>query len=121
MNLTVVNGRVASVAVYGRREAMPTITNYDWVHIVARDGRVIQKRSADASGISINKALNHRGDWFFGVLNDNQDLITVRTVMDQQRHGGRSCPQDCNGQGRCLDGVCQCYPQYSGADCSQSK
>ena len=72
-------------------------------------------------GISIGKELNHRGDWYFGVLNDNEDLITVRSVMDQKRNGGKPCPADCNGQGQCQDGVCQCYPQYSGLDCSQSK
>ena len=72
-------------------------------------------------GISIGKELNHRGDWYFGVLNDNEDLITVRSVMDQKRNGGKPCPANCNGQGQCQDGVCQCYPQYSGLDCSQSK
>ena len=124
MNLTIVNGgRVASIAIYGRHEAAPTITNYDWVHIVAKDGRVIEKRSLSSStgGISLGKELNHRGDWYFGVLNDNEDLITVRSVMDQRRNGGKPCPSDCNGQGRCQDGLCQCYPQYSGLDCSQSK
>ena len=50
MNLTIVNGgRVSSIAVYGRREAPPTVTNYDWVHIVAKDGRVIEKRSLSSS------------------------------------------------------------------------
>ena len=50
MNLTIVNGgRVSSIAVYGRRETPPTVTNYDWVHIVAKDGRIIEKRSLSSS------------------------------------------------------------------------
>ena len=122
MNLTVVNGHVASIAVYGRREAPPSITNYDWVHMVAKDGRVIIKRSSGGStGLSLDKVLLHRGDWYFGVLNDNDDVISLRAVFDQQRNGGKPCPNDCNGQGRCQDGQCQCYQQYSGHDCSQSK
>ena len=43
MNLTVLNGQVASLAIYGRREAVPSITNYDWVHMVARDGRIVKR------------------------------------------------------------------------------
>ena len=50
MNLTIVNDdRVVSIAVYGRREAPPIVTNYDWVHIGAKDGRVIEKRSLSNS------------------------------------------------------------------------
>lgn len=28
------------------------------------------------------------------------------------------CPNQCNARGRCLDGVCLCYGEYDGADCS---
>ena len=123
MNLTVLNGQVASLAIYGRREAVPSITNYDWVHMVARDGRIVKRGTSGGSesGITVEKRLNYRGTWYFGVLNDNTDLITVRSVVGQQRNGGKPCPGECNGQGRCEDGVCQCYPQFSGHDCSQSK
>lgn len=121
MNLTVLNsGRVASIAIYGKSEGIPSVTNYDWVHIVAKDGKVL-KRETGGVGLSLSKELNQRGTWYFGVLNDNEDLISVRTVMDQVRNGGKSCPADCNGQGRCQDGVCMCFPQYTGTDCSQSK
>jgi len=122
MNLTVLNGQVASLAIYGRREAVPSITNYDWVHMVARDGRIVKRGTGGGSesGITVEKRLNYRGTWYFGVLNDNTDLITVRSVVGQQRNGGKPCPGECNGQGRCEDGVCQCYPQFSGHDCSQS-
>ncbi|XP_048085157.1 tenascin isoform X1 [Alosa alosa] len=31
-----------------------------------------------------------------------------------------TCPDDCNDQGRCVDGKCVCFPGYSGDDCSDS-
>ncbi|KAJ8011960.1 hypothetical protein DPEC_G00063740 [Dallia pectoralis] len=30
-----------------------------------------------------------------------------------------SCPDECNDQGRCVDGKCVCYPGYTGSDCTQ--
>jgi hypothetical protein len=32
-----------------------------------------------------------------------------------------SCPNDCSGRGECQDDHCQCYPGFTGWDCSQSK
>uniref|UniRef100_A0A670HZW2 EGF-like domain-containing protein n=1 Tax=Podarcis muralis TaxID=64176 RepID=A0A670HZW2_PODMU len=29
-----------------------------------------------------------------------------------------SCPDDCNDQGRCVDGRCACFPGYSGPSCA---
>ncbi|KAL0966053.1 hypothetical protein UPYG_G00290210 [Umbra pygmaea] len=30
-----------------------------------------------------------------------------------------TCPDECNDQGRCVDGKCVCYSGYTGSDCSQ--
>ena len=30
----------SNVAIYGRRSEAPTITNYDWVHMITEDGDV---------------------------------------------------------------------------------
>nr|XP_029136166.1 LOW QUALITY PROTEIN: tenascin-X-like [Labrus bergylta] len=30
------------------------------------------------------------------------------------------CPNECNDQGRCVDGKCVCFPGFSGPDCGQS-
>ncbi|XP_054889627.1 tenascin-N [Poeciliopsis prolifica] len=30
-----------------------------------------------------------------------------------------SCPDECNDNGRCVDGKCKCYEGYTGEDCSQ--
>ncbi|XP_055013544.1 LOW QUALITY PROTEIN: tenascin-like [Boleophthalmus pectinirostris] len=33
----------------------------------------------------------------------------------------RLCPNDCSDQGRCVDGHCQCFPGFSGADCAKEE
>ena len=32
-----------------------------------------------------------------------------------------ACPSDCNQQGYCHDGICVCYPGWTGDDCSQTQ
>ena len=69
----------SSLAVYGRRGAPPSVTRYDWAHIVSEDGaerRYVAKRStAGASDavalVTIERSLS-RGDWFIAVLNDDE-------------------------------------------------
>ena len=52
MNLTVVSAdgvsRTKNLAIYGREGQAPTVTNYDWVHMVTENGeaKTIVKRSA---------------------------------------------------------------------------
>ena len=69
MNLTFVGpasgGGGGSVAVYGRQDALPSVTNYDWVHMSREDGSThksitnLNKRSAaSAGGIKVSKMLN---------------------------------------------------------------
>ncbi|XP_055081221.1 LOW QUALITY PROTEIN: tenascin-like [Periophthalmus magnuspinnatus] len=31
------------------------------------------------------------------------------------------CPNDCSDQGRCVDGRCECFPGFSGADCANEE
>ena len=141
MNLTFASGPPVNMAIYGRRGQPPSVTQYDWAHIVTESGqlRQIQKRSAAPSGgVSVEKSLS-RGVWFIAVLNDDEDeKRTLRAVIDEgawQKQGGRGqggvsdvlagrgsgCVNQCSGRGQCVKGKCRCEPQFSGEDCSKSK
>ena len=128
MNITIAGGNLeGSVALYGRLGTLPTVTNYDWVHLIEEDGstksnshlvkRSILHRASD--GIKISKFLT-RGQWYIGLFNDADEARTMRITMGQRRRGS-VCPGDCHGQGICDDGKCRCFPQFSGPLCSESK
>ena len=52
LNLTFVGPPTTSVAVYGRRGSAPTVTNYDWAHMVSESGTERRmKRTADGAGL----------------------------------------------------------------------
>ena len=55
LNLTFVGPPTTSVAVYGRRGSAPTVTNYDWAHMVGAGGteRRMMKRAAAADGAGL--------------------------------------------------------------------
>ena len=129
MNLTFVGpasggGGGGSVAVYGRQDALPSVTNYDWVHMTREDGTTVVKRSAGSPTVKVSKTLS-RGQWYIGILNDDPQPRTMRMMMGTmtKRGGsGSACPKDCSGRGICHeDGTCRCFPQFSGEDCTESK
>ncbi len=70
----------SSLAVYGRKGGVPSVTRFDWAHIVAGDGEerryVSSKRSAGGGGggaavVTLERSLS-RGDWFIAVFNDDE-------------------------------------------------
>ena len=54
LNLTFVGPPTTSVAVYGRRGSAPTVTNYDWAHMVSESGTERRmKRGADGGAAGL--------------------------------------------------------------------
>ena len=45
-------------------------------------------------------------------------LIAVLAVRAEALAPEFACPSNCNSQGYCHDGICVCYPGWTGADCS---
>ncbi|XP_041490289.1 tenascin-X isoform X1 [Microtus oregoni] len=45
------------------------------------------------------------------------DPTDVRTPTSSPPSASKTCPDDCNDQGRCVRGRCVCFPGYSGPSC----
>ena len=76
LNLTFVGPPTTSVAVYGRRGSAPTVTNYDWAHMVSESGTERRmKRTTDGAGlVSVETSLTR---WLSGA-----NLFDICSLMD---------------------------------------
>ncbi len=91
-------------------------------------GQTRVRRAASSSGVvSVERSLS-RGEWHLAVLNDADRARTMRAVIDERRVGvaggvaaASSCPADCSGRGKCVDGRCKCNDGFAGTDCAISK
>ncbi|XP_050695509.1 teneurin-m-like isoform X5 [Eriocheir sinensis] len=116
--------RGSSIGVYGRRNALPTHTAYDFLQVLSgfktgtsrstRAGKVIAPLQPQA----ITKYLD-QGHWFLSLYNDDGDPqeVTLNGAMSSEFTEG--CPRGCSGNGDCILGSCQCQPGYTGPDCTQ--
>ena len=130
MNLTITVPWSASLAVYGRRNSAPRVTQHEFASFV-RAGRVertarLLSRSArsGAEELLVNVTLTEHlapGRWFLAVLNDGDQTAPVRLAMEAGEPGSLRCPGDCSGQGSCHLGVCTCRPGRTGDDCATSE
>ncbi|XP_024082461.1 teneurin-m isoform X3 [Cimex lectularius] len=111
--------RGASIAVYGRRNALPTHTQYHILEVL----NGFKARSTRASHSVVKKEVTHYlepGHWFLSLYNDDgdpQEIVFVASVSEDMT---QSCPGGCSGKGQCLVGHCQCNPGFGGEDCSES-
>ncbi|XP_049888087.1 teneurin-m isoform X1 [Pectinophora gossypiella] len=111
--------RGASIGVYARRNALPTVTQYHFLEVLSG----FKARTTRASHPSVKKEITHymeQGHWFLSLYNDNgdpQEVSFVAIVAEDMTH---NCPNGCSGKGECLMGHCQCQPGFGGEDCSES-
>ncbi|XP_041356776.1 teneurin-m-like isoform X3 [Gigantopelta aegis] len=106
------------IGVYGRQNTPPTHIQYEFLTIF--EGSRIRRRSRRAvKPVKSNmvKFLTS-GDWYLGVYNDNTEpqMISLTANPINMENG---CPNNCNGNGKCVDKQCQCFPGSVGWDCSQ--
>lgn len=76
------------------------------------------------------------GVWFLALYNDQPTEETTSLIVGDAGRaedsftglrfhfievivGNSYCTNDCNGQGSCIDGICQCRSGFGGDDCSQ--
>ncbi|XP_022179145.1 teneurin-m isoform X3 [Myzus persicae] len=111
--------RGASIAVYGRRNALPTHTQYEILELL----NGFQSRQTRSTHSIIKKEVTHYlepGHWFVSMYNDDGDLTTLTFSASVSQDMTLSCPNGCSGKGECMVGHCQCNAGFSGDDCSDS-
>lgn len=119
--------RGAPFALYGRRNAAPSITQHDFSQFVQHDGisdpvryrRQLNSSSRAAYNTSLVKPVEP-GRWFLAVYNDDLQRQDVGISLTLSNEVATPCPDDCNGRGQCLNGKCLCRDGFTGSDCSNS-
>ncbi|EDV97176.1 teneurin-m isoform X2 [Drosophila grimshawi] len=113
--------RGASIGVYGRRNALPTHTQYHFKEVLS--GFSASTRTARAAHLSITREVTRYmepGHWFVSLYNDDGDLQELTFYAAIAEDMTQNCPNGCSGNGQCLLGHCQCNPGFGGDDCSES-
>ncbi|XP_055383652.1 teneurin-m isoform X3 [Condylostylus longicornis] len=111
--------RGASIGVYGRRNALPTHTQYNFKEVL----NGFSVRTTRATHPSLTREVTRymeSGHWFISLYNDDGDAqeITFHAAIAEDMT--QNCPNGCSGNGQCLLGHCQCNPGFGGDDCSES-
>ncbi|XP_043193937.1 teneurin-m-like isoform X3 [Amphibalanus amphitrite] len=110
--------RGASLAVYGRRNALPTHTQYDVHHLLRGYSRGLSRTSGQSVPQSFTEFLL-QGNWFFSVYNDDGEETPVTLTLTEAKDMTEGCPNGCSGTGECLLGRCECRAGFGGEDCSE--
>ncbi|KAM8707904.1 hypothetical protein ACLKA7_014948 [Drosophila subpalustris] len=113
--------RGASIGVYGRRNALPTHTQYHFKEVLS--GFSVSTRTARAAHLSITREVTRYmepGHWFVSLYNDDGDAQELTFYAAVAEDMTQNCPNGCSGNGQCLLGHCQCNPGFGGDDCSES-
>nr|XP_017036557.1 teneurin-m isoform X1 [Drosophila kikkawai] len=113
--------RGASIGVYGRRNALPTHTQYHFKEVLS--GFSASTRTARATHLSITREVTRYmepGHWFVSLYNDDGDVQELTFYAAVAEDMTQNCPNGCSGNGQCLLGHCQCNPGFGGDDCSES-
>ncbi|XP_066954350.1 teneurin-m-like isoform X2 [Macrobrachium rosenbergii] len=114
--------RGSSIGIYGRRNALPTHTSYDFLQVLngykTSSGRTTRSPKAPSQPQTLTKYLE-QGHWFLSLYNDDGDPQEVSLTGDVSTEYTEGCPKGCSGNGDCILGSCQCHPGFAGPDCTQ--
>lgn len=120
--------RGAPFALYGRRNAAPSITQHDFSQFIHDGGETLARFRRQLNNTSRPVYYNtslvkpvEPGRWFLAVYNDDLQRQEVAIGLTLTNEVATPCPDDCNGRGQCLNGKCLCRDGFAGTDCSTSK
>ncbi|KAI5732577.1 hypothetical protein M8J76_001881 [Diaphorina citri] len=112
--------RGSSIAVYVRRNALPTHTQYHILDILK--GFKIRNTRASHNN-NVKREMTHYlepGHWFLSLYNDDGDAQEVSFSAILAPDMTQGCPAGCSNKGQCILGKCQCNSGFGGDDCSES-
>ncbi|XP_048118438.1 teneurin-3 isoform X2 [Alosa alosa] len=122
----------ALIGVYGRKGLPPTHTQYDFVELLDGSRLIIPEehpqtapglRDAVERPVAMHEAgffhYLDSGVWHLAFYNDgrNTEQVSYKTNILE---AVMECPFNCNGNGECLSGTCQCFPGFLGPYCSRA-
>ena len=109
----------SQIGFYADKATPPTYTKFKLFEAINANS-LVNKRQSNL----VNTGFVHyleQGLWYVSLLNDNKNPIKFRLKAEYHTQSMISnCPKNCMGKGDCVNNKCQCFPGYSGLDCSQS-
>lgn len=91
--------------------------------ILSSSSGAIQRRTIRESQLmqmQTRHELEH-GSWYITILNDLDHSVSVVLNISVIHNESVSCTNNCNNNGHCHLGKCQCFPGFIGHDCADSK
>uniref|UniRef100_A0A7E4W009 Teneurin-m n=1 Tax=Panagrellus redivivus TaxID=6233 RepID=A0A7E4W009_PANRE len=130
-------GPKARIALYARQTLRPSLTAYDYTHIIRGDhlhvaGAVRRlRRSVNSFKSTVVTFELLSGKWNLGIFNDGttpqaigfvastvkKELPVTTSVAAKSK---KTCKYHCFSKGVCKEGKCHCHPGYSGDYCEET-
>ncbi|KAL5290836.1 TENM2.2 family protein [Megaselia abdita] len=111
--------RGASIGVYGRRNALPTHTQYHFKEVLSGFSPRTQRSTHPSISREVTRYMES-GHWFVSLYNDDGESQEITFYAAIAEDMTQNCPNGCSGNGQCLLGHCQCNSGFGGDDCSES-
>lgn len=114
-------------ALFVRRTEPPTLTRYDYTEIISPKAVHVKNKRTSDRPMGKNELSSEvleflePGIWYITLINDADEGITLDLNISSAEEIPTSCPNNCNGHGKCHQGKCLCFPGFIGHDCADSK
>ncbi|XP_015786366.1 teneurin-m-like isoform X2 [Tetranychus urticae] len=113
-------------ALFVRRTEPPTLTRYDYMEIISPKAVHVKNKRTSDRPMGKNELSSEvleflePGTWYITLVNDADEGIALDLNVSSADDIPTSCPNNCNGHGKCHQGKCLCFPGFIGHDCVDS-